>query len=117
MTLLLLLAGCAQPDVSYQRDIDPIVQIHCSSCHGYTNPEADLDLHIDGYASLVDTPASQTDLALVEPGDSLYSYLWHKINGTQGLAGGSGTSMPFGRFLADEDVALITAWIDEGAPP
>jgi uncharacterized membrane protein len=56
-------------------------------------------------------------MKLVVPGDSLYSYLWHKVNGSQSIAGGSGTSMPIGEVFTDEEIALVAAWIDAGANP
>jgi hypothetical protein len=52
---------------------------------------------------------------LVTPGDSLNSYLFHKVNGTQSLADGSGTQMPIGQAMSDDEIDLIRQWIDDGA--
>ena len=111
----LLLLAC-NPDPTYQHDIFPLLQDHCTRCHDRTNPEAGLDLFSTGIEGLVNTPAAQSPLDLVVPGDSLNSYLFHKINGTQSLAEGSGTQMPVGLPMEQEDVDLIQLWIDNGAP-
>jgi hypothetical protein len=61
-------------------------------------------------------PAGQADMNLIEPGDHLYSYLWHKINGSQSIAGGSGTNMPIGAWLDDAEIELLAEWIDRECP-
>ena len=52
----------------------------------------------------------------VTPGDSSESYLFHKISGTQRDVRGSGTRMPVGPRLTEEQIELVRAWIDGGAP-
>jgi hypothetical protein len=85
----------------------------------------------DPLAATIGVPSNEAlDMMLIEPGDSdgprctihgddcsLYSYLWHKLNGSQSLAGGSGTSMPLGSSLTEAEIQLIGEWIDEGATP
>ena len=62
-----------------------------------------------------------TDLAFIEPGDVEASYLWHKINGTQAMAGGGGLDMPKTRMGEDPTVMTpaqldtIRMWIEGGA--
>lgn len=112
----LWLLGCG-PGISYDLEIDPIVQGRCVACHNDQLTEGQLNLQPDPWAALVGQPAVQSELALVEPGDALYSYVFHKINGTQSLAEGAGTQMPLGMPLPDEDIDLIAAWIDAGAEP
>ncbi|MCO4743992.1 MAG: hypothetical protein KC912_04335 [Proteobacteria bacterium] len=114
--LPLLLLGCAGDDtLSFEADIAPIVQQQCSGCHAGAEAEGGLDLSASPYDVLQNQESNQSDLALIEPGDALYSYLWHKVNGTQALAEGSGTSMPLGWWLAPEEIDRIGDWIDEGA--
>ena len=118
MTLLVLLVACApEPELSFADDVEPLIRGECSLCHRGDTADAELDLRDDPYGALVGVTATQSDLALVEPGDHLYSYLWHKLNGTQGIAGGSGTAMPLDGLLPPDDVALVAAWIDAGAAP
>lgn len=117
---LLALIGCGGQEPA--ADALSFEQVHghlalCASCHAGDYPDGDLDLSGDMYRALLDTPSKQSDLPLVEPFDSRYSYLWHKLGGTQGLAGGSGTRMPLGEALSDEAIERIAQWIDEGAAP
>lgn len=118
---LILVAGCVpEPEPvgpSFQRDVAPLFWRECDGCHQGDEPDAGLDLWDAPYDSIVGVPSTQADMALVEPGDHLYSYLWHKINGTQGIAGGSGTAMPLDGLLDDDEVALVAEWIDAGAEP
>ena len=106
--------GCGS-EVSYSDEVFPILQEHCTRCHGAQEPDADLNLFSTGIEGLVDAPANQSDLPLVTAGNSLNSYLFHKINGTQSLAGGSGTQMPIGNPMPDAQIELIRQWIDDGA--
>jgi len=89
----------------------------CIGCHAGEFPDGGLDLTGDLYDRLLTTPSQQSALALVEPFDSRASYLWHKLGGTQGIAGGSGTRMPLGDALPDEVVDRVAEWIDRGAEP
>jgi hypothetical protein len=98
-----------------------------TGCHGAAVPAAGLSLlaENDPWCSLVDRPSSgSSPLNLVEPGEPLQSYLWHKLNGTHQCAGvdGEGSAMPpppNACPLAVQDEAtfdLITQWICCGAP-
>ncbi len=125
------------PPLTWEADIAPVFgRAACAACHTDGDRDDDGkpdDVDGDGVADLVPTPpfldvdpleavlgvaSNQTfEMALVEPSDHLYSYLWHKINGSQSLAGGSGTSMPLGGTLTESDIELVATWIDEGASP
>ena len=89
----------------------------CIGCHAGEFPDGGLDLTGDLYDRLLTTPSQQSALPLVEPFDSRASYLWHKLGGTQGIAGGSGTRMPLGEPLPAEVVDRVAEWIDRGAEP
>lgn len=52
----------------------------------------------------------------ITPGDTSQSYLWHKVSDTHDSVGGRGSSMPIGRGLSEEQLGLLEAWIDGGAP-
>jgi hypothetical protein len=118
--IALALAACGgESSGTFDAEIAPIF-VQCSGCHQGDEPAAGLDLSGDAdavYAAIVDVPSQQDDeMLLVEPGDYLYSYLWHKVNGTQAIAYGSGAQMPVGRELTDAEVIALAAWIDDGAP-
>ncbi len=89
----------------------------CIGCHSGPAPDGALDLSGDTRQVLLDTPSGQSDLPLVEPGDALYSYLYHKVNGTQSVAGGAGSRMPLGEPWTEEQVERLALWIDLGARP
>lgn len=107
--------------LSFARDIEPEFRADCTMCHHANNghiPDGGLDLNVDPLAAILDVPSTQSqDMVLVEPGDHLYSYLWHKVNGTQSIADGSGSSMPLGGLWTDEQIQLLADWIDGGAQP
>jgi mono/diheme cytochrome c family protein len=112
--LALLALGCA-PAPRWSTDLAPLLDAECAACHGPEEPEAGLDLWTDPVAATVAVPSTQAPMDLVTPGEALYSYLFHKVNGTHALAGGSGTQMPVGPALSPEQIDAIAAWIDGGA--
>ncbi len=116
---LAALVACAPDDapISFEAEIAPLFWAECGDCHRGAQPDGDLDLWEAPYDALVGVPSTQSALAIVEPGDALYSYLWHKLNGTQSIAGGSGTAMPLDGLLAQPDLDRVTLWIDQGAHP
>ena len=91
-------------------------------CHGEAT-EGGLDLRPDNaYASLIHMPGESADFVRVFPGDEDLSLLYLKLaartDGVDlGALGISGSSMPVtGDALADDELALIRAWIRGGAP-
>ncbi len=100
----------------HDQDIQPLWDDDCTGCHGSGHPSAGLDLSGSAYDSLINVGSGQADLDLVEPGDADASYLWHKLNGTQEDAGGTGVQMPRGLSpLSESDLSLIEEWITGGA--
>ena len=69
------------------------------------------------YASLVEAPSNQSELQIVALDNHLESYLWHKINGSQAIAGGAGTRMPLDGPFNPDLADLVADWIDTGAMP
>lgn len=98
-----------------------------TGCHGSDMPTSGLSLMAadDPWCALVDKPSSgPSPLNLVEPGEPLRSYLWHKVNASHECPGvdGDGKAMPPPPNhcpLTIQDPALmavITQWICCGAP-
>lgn len=119
---LLALACAAKaedaPPVSYEKDIVPILESNCATCH-LTGEEAG-GLSLVGDAAigfLVNKPSEGAPAILrVAPGEPDKSYLVMKLEGTHIDNGGQGARMPFGGFpLDDADMAKIRAWIAQGA--
>lgn len=112
-------------DVSHAADIQPIWDEHCvDACH---EPGGEwgmfLDMSGNAYDAIVNVAAPQLmSMNHITPGDPDMSYIWHKINGTQVAAGGSGLDMPKARLgmevtvMTDEQLQRIEDWINAGAP-
>jgi hypothetical protein len=84
----------------------------------------------NAYEEILCQESLLTDLNYVEPGSSADSYLFHKVDGTQGdVEGCEGDTMPCGVQMPNSfdpdmlppplgaaDIATIQEWIDGGAP-
>ncbi|WPC03704.1 DUF5666 domain-containing protein [Pseudomonas benzenivorans] len=91
------------------RDVQPILIGRCAKCHA---PQGIMGPAPEGY-SLVDyaSTLAQSERARVVPGSAEASELVRRIRGQ------ARPRMPFDGppFLAEEEIALIVAWIDQGA--
>ena len=88
--------------VSYSKDLAPILQTSCVSCHGGEKTSKDLDLKT--FASLME--GSQNG-AVVTPGDAANSLLVQKIQ--------SGSMPKRGTKLTPAQLQLFVDWINAGA--
>ena len=101
-------AICADNPVDYQRDIKPLLEVKCYACHGSLKQEADLRLD----AGVLFLPDDDQD-GVVVPGDASASRILERIT-----AEDIDERMPpegEGEALDDKQIALITAWINQGA--
>lgn len=89
-------------NVSYSRDIYPLVERRCIKCHGGDFPSEGLSM--DSYESLMS--GSQNGLVIVA-GDANNSLIIEMIE--------SGEMPKRGQDLTVEQINLIRQWIDEGA--
>ena len=97
------LSGAQEP-VSFTRDIQPVLQHHCWSCHGALRTSG-FDMRTRDSAMR----GGDHGVAIV-PGKSEESRLYRRI------AGHEQPGMPFeGTKLTEQHIALIKTWIDEGA--
>ncbi|MFO0724054.1 MAG: hypothetical protein U1E65_09745 [Myxococcota bacterium] len=86
---------------------------HCTACHraGATFP----DLSFDGARSVVGASSRLYGSAiLVVANDPAASLLYRKMAGTQ--AGNEGQPMPTTGLLSAAELAIVSAWINAGAP-
>ena len=118
LAVLFLTAACGEeeaeiPPTSFERDLAEKLNA-CSGCHGQEEPKGGLVL--TDPRALVNQPSSQADMVLIEPGNHLRSYLWHKVAGTHGIAGGLGQRMPAAEAWTKEDIELLGQWIDLNLP-
>jgi hypothetical protein len=110
---------------TFQTIQDRIISTHgcdVATCHGSLN-SAHLDLRPGAtYTQLVgilaDNPAAASaGKQRVTPGDAAASFLSQKLHGTMNSGAGEGSQMPLnGSLLNADELALIDAWIDAGAP-
>lgn len=107
-------------DATYATDIKPIFDKYCMAlCHEAGGSGAstllmdgdDLDVLVD--VNAIEVPS----MKLVAPGDTMNSYLWHKLDGTFLQVGGSGSKMPLGMMMTEDELATVEVWIANGAKP
>ncbi len=103
--------------VSFERDIQPIFDAKCVSCHNLTTFAGGLNLSPGAaYKSLVNAKSDQSTRNYVTPGSPDNSYLINKLVGNQSNVGGLGASMPLGGpALPDSQITMIRQWIFQGA--
>ncbi len=91
-----------------------LLDLRCAGCHGGFSPLMDLRLEPDDFVEqTVGIPSGQTGNPLIQPEEPGGSYLYMKVTGAEGI---QGARMPLGSGpLVGEELALIRAWIEEGA--
>jgi mono/diheme cytochrome c family protein len=107
---VLAMAACAPSDVSYSKDVQPILSKNCSECHapGQKGYEAS-GLDTTGYPALMKGGRFGP---LVKPGDALSSALNMLVEGRAHAS----IRMPHGREkLPDADIETLKVWVNEGA--
>lgn len=107
-----LIAGCQRPaEVSYAKDVAPIIDAHCSQCHVAGQP---------GFvASGLDTSSYEALMRgtrfgpVVLPGDPLTSTLVMLVEGRADPS----LKMPHGdaQPLDAKDIATLRQWVEQGA--
>jgi mono/diheme cytochrome c family protein len=94
------------PKVDYQKDIQPILEQNCYSCHGAAAQMS--GLRLDSRQAFL---AGGALGKIVMPGKAADSTLYKRVAGIGDLA-----RMPFGgQPLPPAQIELIRAWIDQGA--
>lgn len=106
MTLTCLPAWCAAADplVSFERDVRPILKANCFHCHGGEGEaKANLDLRLRRF--IVKGGDQGPSVELGKRGESL---LFERVS--------QGEMPPGGKHLTPEQIEIIGKWIDGGAP-
>jgi hypothetical protein len=92
--------------VDYQTEIQPIFNSNCTSCHGGLN-----GVTLSSYQSVMNSNGTNYG-QIVVPGDPGGSPLVQKLSPNPPI----GDRMPQGGpFLSNEQINLISTWINEGA--
>jgi mono/diheme cytochrome c family protein len=92
--------------VEYERDVAPIFESHCYSCHGPKRRRSDFRLDVKASA----LAGGQIGVAIV-PGDSAGSPLVRYVAGADAKI----HMPPRDEPLSSDDVGVIRRWIDDGA--
>ncbi len=119
VALLFLIAAVQENggEVSFKKDVAPIIQKNCIPCHAEDNYNPS-DLSLDSYSDLMQGGKHGSP---VVPGKSSESLVMKKLEGNPPF----GDPMPLAkklpdgtkqqRKLSDKELATIRAWIDQGA--
>jgi mono/diheme cytochrome c family protein len=94
-----------EPEVDFARDIGPLLEEMCQRCHGRDEAKSGLRLH-----TRRDLLRGGDGGAVIVPGSAGSSRLIHVVSGKGELV-----MPPRGKRLSAEQVALLEAWIDQGA--
>jgi hypothetical protein len=105
--------------VDFAKQIQPIFDRNCalSGCHAADTASGSMILDAGvSYANIVNVTSSEVaPEKRVAPGDSASSFLYEKLTQAQPRSGGQ---MPLGSNpLPGDQIALIKAWIVQGAKP
>jgi mono/diheme cytochrome c family protein len=94
-----------QQGVTYEKDIRPIFEKNCVGCHGEKKQKS--DLRLDSLEASIKGGKNGPNIL---PGKSAQSSLVIAVARLD-----KDTAMPPKKSLKTEEVALIRAWIDQGA--
>ena len=93
-------AAAAAPDVTFSRDIAPLLQQHCQECH---RPGGGAPFPLSKYEHVFSRRTK-----LLEAVEKRYMPPWKAVPGYGDLAGE--------RRLSDAEIATVARWIAAGAP-
>ena len=90
--------------IDFARDVQPLFKEHCITCHGPVQQMANLRLDRRRDAM------RGGSIAVIAPGTSSGSRLYHKITGSR-----YGSQMPPTGPLNADNIEIIKRWLDQGA--
>lgn len=93
--------------VDYHKEIRPLLEAKCYSCHQGGKVKGDLRLDVAELAR----QGGENDGPAIVPGDVAKSALLHRISEDAG----DDIMPPKGNPLTSEEIGLLTRWIEEGA--
>src|SRR5689334_12192838 len=79
LALLPIVANSADRDLSFNRDIRPILSDKCFACHGFDAKKREAELRLD---TADGATAVHDGVRAIVPGDLTKSALWQRINST-----------------------------------
>lgn len=109
VVVLVPLIAPAPPDVDFVRDVAPIFEERCTSCHGARKQRGGLRLDARAPAR---AGARFGTVPVIAPGDATTSELLRRVTSDRS----DDRMPPKGERLSDDEVAALEAWIVQGAP-
>jgi len=103
--LLTMSAGWAQSTVDFGKQVEPLLRSKCVACHGAAQQIS--GLRLDSRAGALSGGYSGP---VIVPGKSAESKLIDRLTGAKGVM-----TMPPGKPLTAAEIAVVRAWIDQGA--
>jgi ankyrin repeat protein len=98
-----VLSAQAPPKVDFAQDVLPLFRQNCVGCHGPSQQQA--GLRLDRKSSVMKAFSRR-----LVPGSSANSFIYHRLIGSE-----YGTQMPPTGALRSDQIAIVKAWIDQGA--
>ncbi len=111
LSAALLIGGCAgQPDLSFNKDVKPVLDKHCAACHTQGGDGVLASgFEVGSYASVMKGTRFGP---VVVAGDALSSSLYRLVAGKVDPS----IKMPHGKeSLTEAEIAVIEGWIQQGA--
>jgi uncharacterized membrane protein len=103
-------ASAAERDISFNRDIRPILSSKCFACHGFDAKKRQADRRLD---TAEGATADHDGVRAIVPGDLTNSELWRRVTSTD-----EDEMMPPAapnKKLTDAERELLKRWIEQGA--
>ncbi|MBS0205603.1 MAG: PSD1 domain-containing protein [Planctomycetes bacterium] len=103
-------ANAAEPELSFNRDIRPILSANCFACHGFDSRQRKADLRLDLAEGAFAVHDGQ---AAIKPGDLAASEVWRRL-----ISDDPDVLMPppsTRKKLTDDQKLTIRRWIEQGA--
>jgi ankyrin repeat protein len=98
-----MLSAQAPAKVDFGRDVLPLLRQNCVGCHGPSQQMG--GLRLDRRSSVMKSFSRR-----IVPGSSANSFVYHRLTGSE-----YGQQMPPTGALRAEQIAIVKAWIDQGA--
>ena len=112
LTLVIILPACVYQQVSYERDVTPILAKNCNGCHMAPNGVGyrAIGLKLDSYDSIIQGTVYGP---IIVAGDSRRSMLNKLVEGRVGNKQCNARDDKEG--ISNEDIETFQIWVDQGA--
>jgi len=116
LVLVAFISTAQAGNVSFEKDVMPILNNYCVMCHLPGAAQGGLSLYPDAWSEIIGVPSKQSPLLQVESGSPDKSYLYIKLIDSGESVGGSGQLMPIQQPPLDpKQIETIRLWIEQGA--